>query len=249
MTSWTVRRVLLTRPWAQNEWLAEALRAQGVAVWVHPLLRLVENGAALSQLSAQILAADDVIWISPSAIERSWLAWAGLDDCILKSKRYAVVGRASFECLREKLSHEFELIYPKHGADAKSLLNEPHFLNMTGRAVLLIGGENGRDELPNTLTKRGAKVELAAIYRREVCAMDWAAFDLFSPEAILLSSREVATMLFKRANARHRVALCDCSWIVPHETIAAKLNELGASRVTIAHGRSSTLCAFETLFR
>ncbi|MCG8434310.1 MAG: uroporphyrinogen-III synthase [Gammaproteobacteria bacterium] len=61
---------------------------------------------------------------------------------------------------------------PDSGASSESVLAMPEFQDVSGKRILILRGRGGRELLSSSLQKRGAAVEYAEVYRREIPATD-----------------------------------------------------------------------------
>ncbi len=238
-------RVALTRPLPQSAALAAQLRQQGAAVLFAPLLEIVPIAAVLAELSTAVPAADWVVWVSPSAIDVSWPAMAPF---LLPHTRFATVGAASAKRLARYTSRPVS--FPTAADDSEALLALPEWQAVDGKTVLLINGEQGRPDLALNLMARGAQVVVKSCYRRQVLAVDWPAWQAFSPQAVVVSSREIAQHLWQQADAIELARLQSLLFVVPHPRIGETLRQLGAPHVMVTRaGEQHTLSALDTWFR
>ena len=164
MSAW---RLLLTRPADENAPLAAALAATGIASASLPLLEiqpLVETPEQrsrwldLDRYAAVLVVSKPAARLGLAALDRYWpqpplQAWFA-------------VGAATAAVLDD---YGLPVHYPAR-EDSEGLLALPALAEALQRPepeVLLLRGEGGRDLLVETLSARGARVEVLELYRRQ----------------------------------------------------------------------------------
>jgi len=230
------RRILVARPAGQNARLLQLLTDAGWQAQCFPLMEIRPQAAALATLAQQAAAADWLFFVSPSAID---LAWPALPRPL--SARLACVGPSSARKLAG-LSGQ-DILYPSSGSDSEALLALPQLADIAGQRWLIVRGCGGRALLAETLRQRGASVELAEIYQRVDGQPDWSLLDNGLPDALILTSSEMAEQLFRLAGpARARTLQC-LLYCVPHPRIAERLQALGATRIVTTRADDDALVA------
>jgi uroporphyrinogen-III synthase len=125
-------------------------------------------------------------------------------------------------------------VTPTDGFDSESLLRQPTFAHLTGRRVLIIKGMHGRGLLEEQLTRRGAQVIVADVYKRERAAHS--AAELAGLEAkltaggiqvITATSVEIAAALLDIATPAMRREFDRAHWLVPGARVAGAVRERG----------------------
>ncbi|MDF0604540.1 uroporphyrinogen-III synthase [Neisseriaceae bacterium TC5R-5] len=233
-----MRHVLVARPLAQSSTLIALLQAAGFRASHCPLMAIVPQPDALQALPAQASAADDWVFVSPTAID---LAWPVLQAQDLSAKRLFCVGQASAKRLMGLSGQNVH--YPQHGSDSEALLTLAELGELSGRSVLIIRGSGGRALLADSLRQRGASVSFAELYRREDGKPDWTALDQQAADAIVITSSEMAEQLFRLAGSSRVRALQCLLYCVPHPRIAARLAALGAIHIVTTQANDSALVA------
>ena len=163
--------VLVTRPAHQSAPLCRLLEEQGAIPFLFPVLAIVapEDTAALRAVLARLHEFDWAIFISPNAVTyaQHWLtAVGGLPSGLT----VAAVGQGSAQAL-ERVGIAVDLV-PSGRFDSESLLAMPRLSQVQGQRVILFRGEGGRELLADELTRRGATVAYAEVYRRVKPATD-----------------------------------------------------------------------------
>lgn len=240
--------IVLTRPAAQAEPVAAALRLAGAHVLLFPTLEIVgvplsdESAAALGTLSEASLA----IFVSANAAEHG-LAAAAARGAWPATARAATVGQATAQRLRAAgLS---DVIAPTERFDSESLLALIPDALIAGRRVLIFRGVGGREHLRTSLEARGARVAYVECYRRVRPASDARPLR----EAISAGRLHAAQAMSAEALANLvEMAGADLPWkrlalLVPHPAIAASPHAAAFGRTCVAEASGAAL--IESLVR
>lgn len=250
--------VVITRPLAQGQALADSVAALGREAVLLPLLEILplpDQGAlqlALADLGRYALVA----FVSPNAIDA---AFAHIDHWPA-GVALAVLGEASRACLAKHGLHDgnatiFSPADPTR-SDSEHLLQSLDLAALAGRQVLLVRGETGRELIGDGLRAAGAEVTTVAAYRRRVPAMtpalaatlrqllarqnDWI---ITSSEAL----RGLLGLVEQLDDAAAVAQMQQQHLIVPHARIAEMATTLGLTRLTLAgSGDDSLLAALQS---
>jgi len=159
-------RVVITRPLRQGAELQQRLEQAGARPLLFPLLAIadpIDPGAARDSL-ARPGDYDLLIFVSPNAVRHGIAQLpAGLPENIM----LACVGRGTARVLQQQTGRAPDLI-PEQGHDSDALLALPALQagRISGKKVLIVRGEGGREQLAESLRARGAQVGYAEVYRR-----------------------------------------------------------------------------------
>ncbi|PMS14861.1 fused uroporphyrinogen-III synthase HemD/membrane protein HemX [Trinickia dabaoshanensis] len=269
---------VLTRPAGQTAALAAALERQGIDVLDFPLIEIAaaQDDAPLRAALASIERYALVVFVSPNAIERA--LDAAPDLVWPPAVPIGVVGPGSIAQLAR-----FGIAAPAHrviapaGADSADAENngdadarfdsEALFAALsarlglealTGRPVLIVRGDGGREWLADRLREAGAQVEAVCAYRRVVPAPSadaWARVRVLlggAPHAWLLTSSEGVRNLDALARgsltpAEH-AALLRAPLVAPHPRIAETARSAGFDTITASGpGDARILAALRAL--
>jgi len=154
------RAILVTRPAERAQDLVERIERAGGRAIRFPVIGIEPVEA---RLSAAAQGYDAVVFVSPAAVAH------GLDALALSAATappLAAVGPATRAALE---AHGFRVpIEPVGSQDSEGLLRAPAFARdrISGRRVLVVRGEGGRETLADGLVARGAAVDYAEVYRR-----------------------------------------------------------------------------------
>ncbi len=179
-------RVIVTRPAQQALPWVERLQALGVDAAALPLIGIgpVPDPAAVDEAWARLAAFALVMFVSANAVQH-FVARRPAGAPWPASVLAGSTGPGTSAALRESGIGEASIVEPP--ADAPSFDSEALWARLAsrdwrGRRVLVVGGEDGRDWLADTLRGRGAVVEFVAAYRRLPPVLDRAA------QALLLAA-------------------------------------------------------------
>ena len=236
--------VVITRPRAQAQALAQAVAGIGRTAVVLPLLEIapLDDAAALRAALADLARYALVAFVSPNAVDAAFAhlaAWpAGVP--------IGIVGEGSRAALaRYGVTSDNAVIYcPPDPAfsDSEHLLASLDLAQFAGRRVLIVRGESGRELMADTLRAAGAQVDTVAAYRRSVPRLDDALGQQLSallaqPNDWIITSSEALRGLAALAGQVDPVSGKDRlraqHLVVPHARIAETARALGCSRITL----------------
>lgn len=154
--------VLVTRPAGQAAALMHRLKQLGAEPLHFPALAIfpLRNDTLLATLASHD-AFDLAIFVSPTAVEQGLAAFNQPWPARLTA---AGVGGGTARAL--KAAGVSQILQPQDGADSEHLLALPELQQLTGKRVLIVRGQGGRELLADTLAARGAEVHHAVCYRR-----------------------------------------------------------------------------------
>jgi len=250
----TARVVVVTRPRAQADALAQAVAASGRTAVLLPLLEIspVEDAAPLRAALAELDRFALVAFVSPNAIDA---AFAHIDAWPL-AVPVAIVGDGSRAALARHgvTGDTFTIFSPADSAhsDSEHLLQRLDLAAYAGKRVLIVRGDGGRELLADALRAAGARVEPVAAYRRATPVLtaelatrlrallaqpnDWI---ITSSEALRGLAGLVQTIDDNALMAR----LMQQRLIVPHARIAQTARDLGLEHVRLTGSGDARLLA------
>ena len=171
--------VVVTRPLAQAQGLAERVRANGRHAVIFPLLEIhpVTDPGTLKAALAQLEQYALVAFVSPNAIGA---AFAARPDWPLQVP-LAVMGEGSRHALAQfgVTDATTTIFRPSdvRNTDSLTLFAELDLAALKGREVLIIRGDGGREFLADALRSAGVNVTQIAAYRRQAPVLDAAGFE------------------------------------------------------------------------
>lgn len=227
------RGILITRPAHQAGNLAALIRAAGGQPVIFPALEILDpvDPQPLLDAIARLESYDLAIFISPNAVMRMMEHMAGRDWPA--GVRVAAVGRGG---AGELGRHGIRgVIAPQRSFDSEHLLEMPQLQAVSGRRVLILRGDGGRELLGDTLTARGARVDCVACYRRARPQADPApllqAWARGGVQATVVTSGEGLRNLFAMLGKPGESLLQQTPLLAPHPRIIAVARELGCREV------------------
>jgi len=156
--------VLVTRPAHQAEPLIALLEAAGARVILFPTLQITPIPLTPALLMARIEAADIITFISANAVYYAQQLLT--DNDWVAAKQIAAVGKRTALALND-IGWSADILPDKH-FNSESLLACHQMQEVVDQRILIIRGEGGRETLASTLRERGADVDYAEVYRREI---------------------------------------------------------------------------------
>jgi uroporphyrinogen III methyltransferase / synthase len=160
------RGIVVTRPEAQAEGLAELLQARGARVIPFPVIRIAEpkSWARLDQALDELDTFSWVVFTSANGVSSFFrrLRERGRDIRDLKGIRIATIGPATAAAVGA-LGIRVDLIPEEFISEGivRAFVGE----DLRGCRVLLPRAEEARDVIPEGLVKMGAKVDVVTAYR------------------------------------------------------------------------------------
>jgi uroporphyrinogen-III synthase len=246
--------VVITRPRQQAEPLARAVAALGRTPLILPLLEIspLADAAPLRAALAGLRAYALVAFVSPNAVDA---AFAHLEEWPAEVA-LAVVGEGSRAALArhgiDAARYRIHTPLDPSRSDSEHLLLSLDTAALTGRKVLVVRGETGRELLPDALRAAGIEVETVAAYRRAVPALtpDLAAALralLVGPNDWIITSSEalrgLAGLVEQLDGGASVAKLQQQRLIVPHARIAETAGSLGFKAVTLTGSGDERLLA------
>ena len=228
---------LVVRPAAQAALLVQLLRQQGHAPLCCPLLE-IRPGSELPRLPELLPQTDIVIAVSAHAVKfahhfllQTGLTWPHID--------YFAVGQASADAFSEV---GIEASCPDDPR-SEGLLALPALQQVSGKRVLILRGNDGRDLIARTLASRGALVHYCATYERHYPELDGDAFtrhwQAAGLDSLLVTSGELLQRLLALVPGPQRPWLYDRLLVVPSPRVAEMAEGAGFTRIVIAQGASN----------
>ena len=228
---------LVVRPAAQANQLVQMLRQLGHAPLCCPLLEprpgchLPHQGDRLREAALVIAVSIHAVHFAHYFLLQTGQTWPHID--------YFAVGQASADAFAEA---GIQALCP---ADPRSegLLALPALQGVSGRRVLILRGNDGRDLIARTLASRGALVHYCATYERHYPDLDgdaltrhWQAAGL---DSLLITSGELLQRLLALVPGPQHPWLYDRLLVVPSPRVAEMAEGAGFTRIVIAQGASN----------
>jgi len=246
--------VVITRPRAQAEPLAEAVAALGRTPVLLPLLDIgpADDPGRLRAVLARLADYALVAFVSPNAVDAAFGHIAHWPEGV----PLAVVGEGSRMALARYgvTSGNARIFSPaeQDPSDSEHLIKTLDLASLAGRRVLIVRGDSGRELLVDQLRAAGAQVETVAAYRRSVPSLTpelAGRLDalLARPNDWIITSSEALRGLAGLVGQLDPVAgpkrLRGQHLIVPHARIAETARTLGFTRITLTGSGDARLLA------
>lgn len=240
------KTIVVTRPQAQAQPLAEAIACAGGTPLFFPLLEIspATDTRPLQQALSRLSDYTFAIFISPNAVDNAVpaiLARGAWPEGLIP----AAVGPGTVKALAAQ--GVSGCIAPVARFDSEGLLALPEMAAVSGRRVAIFRGDGGRELLADTLRQRGAVVDCITCYRRAgppgSAASLIAAWRAEQLDALTVSSSEGLRYLVDLLDAEGRSFLQKTPVFVPHARIAEVAASLGLSNVILTEGADAGLLA------
>lgn len=219
--------VLIVRPETRQVNDIKICQQQGWRALPFAPIQIDVLSESLIDLPKQMLLADVIFWVSPTAVE---VAMQQLTDLQAIAKPHIAVGKATAQYL-QAASADW-VVHSDDGQDSEAVLALPIWKQLPRSAsVLIVRGEGGRDWLARQLVQKGFNVTFAEIYQRVPKALDWHLFQLVKPNIAWVTSTQMARLLFEQVPAELAQQLRSLLYFTHHQRIAKVLNELGVEQV------------------
>lgn len=161
--------ILVTRPARQNEQLRQLLEDIQLKPVLFPTIAIQDLWSQeLEYAFQQLNTFDIVIFTSNNAVLHSEKFIKQYWPVLPRHCQFAAIGGKTKETLiAEGWS---SILCPNDKFNSEALLALPEFQSITNRSILIVTGKNGRQHLADILEQRGAKVQFAICYERQVPA-------------------------------------------------------------------------------
>jgi uroporphyrinogen-III synthase len=219
--------VVVTRPARQAGAFAQKLAALGATPIVWPAIVILppDDPARLAHAHAALDRYDLAFFVSANAAE---YGAPPVGRWPPQLRAYAP-GPGTAEALAGVGVPDAHI--PSASFDSDGLLALPELADVRGRRVVIFRGTGGREQLAETLARRGASVESVDCYRRAAPAGDASglveALREGRAHALTLTSSEGADNLMRAAGDEGRALLARIPAFVPHPRIAERVRALG----------------------
>ncbi len=228
-------KVLVTRPEPQAQGLCLALEESGATALAFPVIEITspQDSAPLQKIFQELEHYDWLIFISKNAVEYAFDHLKKSNITIPDQCRIAAIGKSTANKLQEL--NIKALIAPADRSDSEALLAMPELSDVAEKRILIIRGEGGRETLAETLRKRDANVEYAAVYRRIKPNKKLT----HKPDIAIITSNEGLDNLWQMTNKKQHVWLKNLPLVVMSERNRQHAKQLGYhGKITIAAQQS-----------
>ncbi len=242
--------VLVTRPAGQNKALCSLLGAAGCQPLAYPTLRITPaSPAALQELADQLAnrtAPGWIIFVSTNAVEHGWPVIHS-QQAIIQQSRFAAIGRATAAALEQR--GVVVTAMPATQFDSDGLLALVEFTAPLNTRILIIRGQGGRAHLGAMLTERGAQVDYAECYHRDLPTEDGRQLGRWLQEQaidlITIASRAALQNLFTLCPAKFHDQLKRLTYVLlsPAIELTARNLDITGTLLVATEASDQGLCA------
>ena len=261
------RHVLVTRPAAESGGLEAALREGGAVPVMLPAIDIqpIDDPAVLQQITLALYA-DDIVFVSPSAVRVFYRLVSRFDlarvplaatpapsapmaaataTALPAMQRVCAVGPGTVRVLRDH--GVVRAICPREQHDAAGVAALPELTVLNGRTVAIVAGVGGRTGLADALNARGARLIRVECYRRAIPSFDIEALMSLgrsgSMDAVIVTSSVGLGNLWQALDARGRTTWESIPTFMPHERIVAAARALGLRQVVLTGSTDTGILA------
>lgn len=232
-------RAVITRPREQGRGLCSRIEAAGGEALAFPTLLIAGPADPASALAAlgRLPQTDLVVFASPNAV-RWGLDLMARHGLTLEGKRIIAVGTGTAAALGDAGVRDVQLPAAQQSSEGMLALPALAPERVAGCSVLIIRGNGGRELLRRELTRRGARVTVAEVYRRECPAADPAPLARLlaagGVQVIVATSAEGLRNLFAIMDSALHPRLRQLPMLVVGARMAAAARALGVERLLVA---------------
>ncbi len=182
--------ILNTRPAHQQAALSALLEHEGASVLCFPVIEIqpVEAAAATPDLSQY----DILLFVSRNAVDGAFQHFSAAQ--LSAVPRLGVIGAATRTALVERIGDAGAKLITGEPYNSEALLAAEALQRVSGKRILILRGQEGRNLLGDELGARGARVEYKEVYRRALPAVDAGVFERLVrpafPTLVILTSSE-----------------------------------------------------------
>jgi uroporphyrinogen-III synthase len=219
--------VLITRPSHQAGPLCRLFEAEGASVIRFPAIAVLPLDVGRAWAAGALGVFDLILFTSANAVRHGAALLDQQRDLPL-----AAIGPATARALNQ--AGYRVAVQPSGAFDSESLLRHPRLASLAGQRILLIKGQGGRELLEQELSRRGAAVTLAEVYRRECPAPEAAelrslesSFEKREIQLITATSAEIGNNLLVLATPALRRHFDAAHWLVPGVRVGDILRQEG----------------------
>jgi uroporphyrinogen-III synthase len=228
-------RILITRPLADANRLAEKLQTHGFHPVVLPTLEIhpFSNGTAIKHAFKK---ANKLIFISRNAV-RQVAAEALSELRRFRGDIFAIGSGTAAELYAVNIR---DVIYPLDTFNSESLLALPELQEVLEQNIVIFAGLGGRDFLAQSLTAQGANVEKIATYERHPAQHEPDRIDqaLQNLTAIVSTSNETLHQFTQLLHRTHHLQILQTPLFVISKGMVELAHKSGFSKIMAAPNAS-----------
>ncbi|MGM0564876.1 MAG: uroporphyrinogen-III C-methyltransferase [Pseudomonadota bacterium] len=222
--------VLITRTEAQSARLRELLEAEGARAHCAGVLHIEpdHDNPGVQRAQRQLHQYQHIFFVSANAVEQGLAALGPLPE----TARIGCIGRKTAAALKRAGYRVDDC--PESGFTSEDFLALPALQHLKGQRVLIVRGHGGRNQLRETMQARGATVDLAECYHRQLADRDFGplcrSIETGEYDVVCPSSSESLALLCQACPGQ---ALEHLPLIAINETMAKKAREWGFDSIPV----------------
>jgi uroporphyrinogen-III synthase len=244
--------ILVTRPAHQADGLCRLIADRGGRAICFPTLEILPPQDPAVAL-AVIDRLDDyqiAIFTSANAVNRG-MELILTRRCLPSGLQLLAIGRATARALERYGITTCRT--PDRGQDSEALLNLPELQAVTGKRIVILRGEGGRELLGDTLQARGAEISYAEVYRRSKPAIRpddllqyWIRGEV---QAVIVTSNASLQNLFELVGTTGQPGLRSTPLVVVSERAWSLALKLGFNHPPVVAREASDAALVEALLQ
>lgn len=239
------RSIVVTRPERQAGSLAYLIEQAGGRALRVPAIEIeAVRSPALDAVVGALRSFDLAVFISRNAVEHGLARVRELGGWPPQLPT-AALGAGTRRALEAEGVNG--VIAPDGPADSEALLDRAQLKAVAGKRVVIFRGIGGREVLAATLRSRGAVVEYAECYRRQVPVTDvqplLGEWSRGAVDAVTVSSGEGLANFARLLDETGRGYLRRTPVFVPHPRVAGEARALGIGQVVVAGAADDDMLA------
>jgi uroporphyrinogen-III synthase len=223
--------ILNTRPAHQQAELSSLLEQEGAQILSFPVIEIVAHESAIvrQRLTQQLSDYDILLFVSRNAVDN---AFRYIDSTRFRPGLcFGVIGTATRLALAQRVTQLDSCLLAGAPYNSETLLEADALQQVSGKRVLILRGQQGRNLLGDELAARGAAVDYCEVYRRELPRYAASDFDRLVenafPTLVLLTSNEGMHNLIELVDSAAAERLRRIPWLLISERMRESALKLG----------------------
>lgn len=232
--------ILITRPEVQGRQLAQVLENEGYYCICQPFFSYQANADSES-IQAQLATTVKpiVIFVSAAAVE-----FAAKQHMIASwnASHIIAVGQATSRALH---ACDIKQVICPEQHDSEGILTLAALQDVTGKDIVIVRGDGGRELIADTLKKRGAKVQYIESYQKHWLDLSPKQVEKWQNNqvnCVIITSNALLERFLTLLNRDKNIVISywmnSCLWIVVSDRLVANARQLGLKNVICANGAS-----------
>ena len=231
--------ILVTRPASQAKTLIDKLQQLGARAVAFPTVEiqpLTQSPEFISTIK-NVKDADMLIFISRNSVKHALPIIKQEHPSMADQLKVAAVGPGTADEIRE-LGVTVDIM-PDNQYNTDGLLAINELVECAGKQIIIVRGEGGKEQLAETLSKRGAHVSYLECYRRALPKNDISGALSPTPDLIIATSHDVLQNLYDMTPEPLREVLLECQLLVTSPNMVELCETLGFSHPAIVAPNAS----------